>query len=629
MIMGTPSYMAPEQAHGQVHDVGPAADVYALGAILYECLTGRPPFKAATALETLQQVGSQIPVPPNRLQPTVPRDLNTICLKCLEKEPARRYADAPALGDDLDCFLTGRPIQARPASLPERAWKWARRRPAVAALLSGLAAAILALGVVLVWSYVRVSQEAERAKKESRFAQSVVEDMYSRVAEEWLADQPEKDPLQKEFLEKALAYYESLAHTGERDPEARRATARAYFRMGQLHRTLNHHEEALAAYQQAIALQQQLCDEFPDDPRCRQDQANNYNWLGELLRDSERSLAEAEQDFRKATALQEQLAREAPGEPAYRRELARSHSNLGLVEMDTERRAEAGQDYDRAVELLEGVVKEQPDNSEFRHELARTCTNRGIFRWENGRPSDAEADYSHAIDLLEELRRTGPARVVYKYNLAIAYQDRANLYFRRKKYDDALADLGRAETILTRLTEDFPLRARYRKKLAKTYNSVASVRDRTNRLELAEENWTRARDLLTDLTGHDPTEGEYQADLGICLGNLGTLKVRQTDLAGGRALLEQAIEHLRTALRSSPQRLSYREALRNQYQALAETLVRAENRADAVQAATNLAQTFPDQALGYYYAACFVARCVHLVEKESFADAEARRAATG
>jgi WD40 repeat protein len=145
-ILGTPSYMAPEQAGGKIKEIGPGTDIYALGTILYELLTGRPPFKADTVLETLHQVVMDEPVPPVQLQPKVPRDLETICLKCLQKEPRKRYASAEALASDLRRFLAGESIEARPTPAWERGLKWARRRPALAALIGVSTLAVLVLG---------------------------------------------------------------------------------------------------------------------------------------------------------------------------------------------------------------------------------------------------------------------------------------------------------------------------------------------------------------------------------------------------------------------------------------------------------------------------------------------------
>jgi WD40 repeat protein len=177
-IMGTPSYMPPVQAGGKRGEVGPAADVYALGATLYALVTGRPPFQAATAMDTVLQVLSDEPVPPRRLNASVPLDLETICLKCLEKEPGKRYSSAAALAEDLRRYLAGEPIVARPVTRFERAVKWARRRPVIAALSAAVVViALLGLsGILWQWHEAVLARgvaerESERAKAQTELAQ--------------------------------------------------------------------------------------------------------------------------------------------------------------------------------------------------------------------------------------------------------------------------------------------------------------------------------------------------------------------------------------------------------------------------------------------------------------------------
>jgi serine/threonine protein kinase/tetratricopeptide (TPR) repeat protein len=164
-LVGTPSYMAPEQARGSLKEIGPATDVYALGAILYECLTGRPPFKAATLVETLDLVRNAEPVPPRQLQPRCPRDLETVCLKCLAKDSRSRYGTAAAMAEDLARFLRGEPVTARPTGPLGRAWRWCSRNPAVAALLAVVAFLLLAVTGVSAAFAIHAGRQRQKAEE--------------------------------------------------------------------------------------------------------------------------------------------------------------------------------------------------------------------------------------------------------------------------------------------------------------------------------------------------------------------------------------------------------------------------------------------------------------------------------
>src|SRR5262249_39157187 len=177
----------PEQAEGKSQAVGPAADIYSLGTILYELLTGRPPFQAESTLGILLLVRTEEPVPPVRLRPGMPRDLETICLKCLQKEPGRRYADAAALAADLRRFLAGQPVQARPVGRAERLWRWGRRNPLVASLVAALLLVLVAglAGATSQWLRAEAKASAEalaRQEADDKTKELEINLYYQRIA---------------------------------------------------------------------------------------------------------------------------------------------------------------------------------------------------------------------------------------------------------------------------------------------------------------------------------------------------------------------------------------------------------------------------------------------------------------
>jgi tetratricopeptide (TPR) repeat protein len=612
-IVGTPAYMAPEQAQGRPHDIGAATDVYALGAMLYELLTGRPPFMGETGHDTLRQIVEDDPAPPTRLQNRVPRDLETIALKCLEKDPRKRYQPASELAEDLHRFLTSQPIRARPASRRERAAKWARRHPTATALLFVVAASLVALVSGGVIYNAQLRHERDRAENNLELAMRAVDEMLTEVGEVQLATEPRMEEKRRTLLTKALALHREFMKERQGDSRVRYSTAQAHRRLADVLRLLEQRDEAIAGYDRALALLNQLRADAPDDPDYRQQVAHCRNYQGEVHRAAGRH-RQAEAAYREAVQIDGTLARDFPDSPDHRMNLARALYSLGIVLTETNRLAEAEPEFVRSADLLQKLTNEFPDKPIYQQHLARAYLNLGTAIQSPQRFNEAQAAYNRAQRLQQPLSEKYPHEPQYRHELAVTLKDSGNLFLRDNRLEEARKSYGKAQELLTALAADYPKVLVYRQELASTLNSIGRVHFDEARYEAAVGPWQDAAKLLEALLGERPDTPTYQGDLGTVLGNLGLAKIALKRHAEARTHLEQAVDRLKAALAKSGSHYVYQEALRDAYQNLAETLVTLGDHRAAAAAARGLAIAPSSTVLHRYYSACFLARCVPLAE---------------
>jgi serine/threonine protein kinase len=491
VIMGTPSYMAPEQAEGKSRDAGPLVDVYALGAILYEMVTGRPPFKASSTLGTLEQVRSHDPVPPGRLQSAVPRDLETICLKCLHKDPARRYASALDLAEDLHRFLAGEPIRARPAGLWERTLKWTRRRPAAAALVVVSIAAVATLLGGIVWHNAQLrgalaiaedrrrEAEDERGRAELNFqkARDAVDEMLTDVGEQKLARIPQMEPVRRALLEKALKFYQGFLQEKSDDPAVVRETGRAYGRRGVIYQMLGQHPQAEDSLKQGLALQEELVARFPKEIAYRQDVAASYDALGNLYRLSSRP-TDAEKVHQQALDIRESVGHEDPENLEYQSDIAKSCLNLAVIYAVTGRMDKAEKGFVQALEIHQKLVQRRPDDAPYQEELAKAHTNLGSLYALTGKSPQGIKSYQQSLAGFEKLVHAHPDSPTYRNELAATYNNLGYLYNSVKQQVNAASAQQQAIHIREKLTHDFPKLLDFAVDLGGSYcNMGDAVRD--------------------------------------------------------------------------------------------------------------------------------------------------------
>ncbi len=411
-IVGTPAYMSPEQAEGRLDSLGPASDIYSLGATLYCLLTGRPPFSDGDVAAVLRRVQRGEFSPPRAIRPGVPRALESICLKSMANRPEDRFRSARALAEDLEHWLADEPITAyREPALP-RVARWGRRhRP----LVAGAAALLLTTVVALVAGLVLLGQASARterqrlraeanytdAQRQRDLARGAVEDYFVQVSEDTLLKSPLPglQPLRKKLLESALKYYKEFARRGDNDPKSKKELAQAHHRVGAITAEIGTPVDALVLLGQARDQYLALCLADPKDAASRGELARIHRCIGRMeLRMEQRVQALA--SFRTAVALGEELIASDPDVPKFQADLAWGYNNVGGLLAMTGARAASWQSYEHAIRTWEGLVREHRD-PQFRTGLGQGYCNFGWDLCVAGRLDEAIETTRKAVDILE------------------------------------------------------------------------------------------------------------------------------------------------------------------------------------------------------------------------------------
>jgi tetratricopeptide (TPR) repeat protein len=566
--VGTPSYMAPEQAAG---DVTTAADVYSLGAILYELLTGRPPFHGATPVETLVQVLGQEPPPPRALDPRIDRDLEAICLKCLRKGPGRRYASARELADDLELFLAGEPVLARPLGRAARLRRWCRRSPVTACLLAGLALALVGGFALVTWQWRRADEqgrlaaaaaaaaraeraEAERRKDDAeesfRLAHQAVRNLCTRVSEGPLAAAPGLQPVRKELLEDALGYYRTFIKRHADDPHLEAELADAHFRVGVMTAAVGTYADALAAYREALPLYEKIVRANPGDARGRLLVAHTCNNMAALYGATGDPAAALRWAGKARDTLEPVVD---AGDVAGRTELGRAYRNLGTFQRLNGAADDALRSFEKSRDLLGQLRRAGAREPEVRRELASTCYNLAFLQHETGRLDDALASYQEAYKVHEELAGPAPEQSDLKSWRAGWHRNVGALQHEMKQPLTALESFKRAAGLYEDLARANPAVTEYAYELANVSSNIGALLMEMGSLGQVRPWYDRAEKLQQDLVLHDPQVALYRRDLARTLRNRGILTRLQGRSAEALAPFRQAREVLDQLLRGHPE----------------------------------------------------------------------------
>jgi eukaryotic-like serine/threonine-protein kinase len=576
--IGTPAYMSPEQAKGLIEELGPASDVYSLGASLYELLTGQVAFHEGKISAVIRKVLAGDFPPPRAVDRSIPIPLEAICLKAMAKEPGDRYDSVRALARDLEHWLADEPTLAHPESRLEQVGRWIRHHRA---FTYTAAAALMAIAMVAIVSAVVIdgarrsetvarldaetnlalAKEAKRletiARREAEInfdmAQKAVEDYLINVSENTLLkeqDSVDIRSLRQELLQSALTYYVQFAEQRKDDPRLRRQLANAYFRVGQITREIGTKGEAMDAFHKALAIWGPLVDADPNSPELASNLGECYLAMGRL-----ESLADdfpaALEELGHSKAILERVTEQNSAEPRYQASLADCYSETGIALAKQGKPGESLAIHEKARAIQQTLIDKYPDNLAYKRGLAENLNAIG-FAYYKQEKTRAALQTFHDVErfcqlLMEELG-DGPKPTWLLSLLALTQSNIGNVHKEDGKLEQAVPFFEEALRYRSDLVAQHPSVTRYREKLAVSYQEIAGLEHKAHQDTKAISSIRKSIEFFRDLVRAQPDTARFHSELAWSWDDLGVLHDEARNNTEAMRAFERAVSEQQTAI---------------------------------------------------------------------------------
>lgn len=517
-VVGTPGYMSPEQAAGRLDLLGPASDVYGLGATLYHLLTGEPPFKQKIS-EMLMKVERGEFKKPRDIRADVPAGLEAICLQAMATRPEDRYSSAFALAEDIEHWLADERVGAWQEPVTVRISRWVRKHTT---LVTSVAAAACAALVVVGVSFFMLQAAYQREQTSHARARQVVDDYFTQVSESTLLNQPGMQELRRDLLERAAHHYQTLAEERGASVQLREELGKSHFRLGIIKEAIESHEAALAELDLAAKIQRGLVAVSPQSDGLHYDLGLTLNARGRVLH-REGNFDDAIDAHRESLEFREHLVMLQPADVEYARTLANTHMNLGEALREQDKLDEAEKELRRAVALREPLIKADSQNKRLMRDVAKGRYNLANLQADRGQHEESERLLEAAVQELNAVRKVTSGDLEIAELTAQAHRRLGDLQQAREAY--AIADLSYASAtrIISTLNYQNPSSRSYLETHAAINMNRAPVLYELSRANEAIALYKLATVEFNELAQAYPNHKPYREEALAAVTNLGRL----------------------------------------------------------------------------------------------------------